>query len=365
MLRICFPVSRLSLTGDIMATSTISYEYNESGSWATITPYAGLYYSTDNGGTKTPITESRLPIVSTLTLYYRDATQNYCAFAVFFNGSSTISYTALVVSGMGCALSNGDNASGAITVVTDAMQKSEAGGDPVSITFAQPAPAPGQHVSGLTVNGSTTSPASIAAGGAATIAYQYAADPPAEPVTLTFRQPEEGQNKVNQVRVSVNGGALSTASPVEIPAGSSAEIEYSYQPFDDYVGPVLYQPVSSENDNLIITPVDDKLSYRRVKNLTQVPLAKGTAYTIPINDETDGLLILLHDETSELALGAMDSENHSLVIGAHVSESNGEFAVQRLGDSLGIFSTVYAIAATNDGIEINVEHTNTDTPEVQ
>lgn len=323
MLRICFPVSRLSLTGDIMATSTISYEYNESGSWATITPYAGLYYSTDDGGTKTPITESRLPIVSTLTLYYRDATQTYCTFAVFFNGSSTISYTALVVSGMGCAISNGEQASGSLTVVTDAMQKSEA-------------------------------------------------DPPAKPVTLTFAQPEEGQNKVNQVRVSVNGGALSTASPVEIPAGGSAEVSYSYTPFDNYLGPNKKQPVSFDVDttSLIITPVVDNLYYSYLSEITnRTKMNMGTEYRLKLynNDNVLDRLTIYQKKDSNYAAFAQTAffggKNRPAVVGPHISALSGYVAIQFLYPEAN--STEWLIADTTDGIEVTVNHTDTTTPEVQ
>ena len=356
-----------------MATSTISYSYNESGSWAEITPYTGLYYSSDNGATKKPITDSRLPITSTLMLFYRDETQSYCAFAVFFNGSSTISYTALVVSGMGCTISNGDNASGAITVVTDAVQKSEAGGVPVFITFAQPAPPTGQHVSGLTVNGSTTSPASIAAGGTATIAYQYAADPPAEPVTLTFAQPEEGQNKVNQVRVSVNGGVLSTTSPVEIPAGGTASLEYSYQPINSYAGSIIRQPVSYSysSHNLTITPVVDGLGFRYYQDSDISPMTKGTQYELSTYKDTeDNLLMVYYTKEGESSFLVMycaqqqlaDSEQMIwVVIGVGVSNYGITLRPMAIHPS----EAEYIIGETQNDILIDVNYTNTTVPEVQ
>lgn len=350
-----------------MATSTISYQYNESGSTATITPYAGLYYSDDMGATKHPITNNLLPIVSTLTLYYQDVTQAYCAFAVFFNGSTTVSYTALVVNGMGCAISNGDQASGAITVVTDAVQKSEAGGDPVSITFAQPAPPSGQHVSGLTVNGSTTSPASIDAGGTATIAYQYTADPPAEPVTLTFSQPEEGNNKISQVRVSVNDGALSTTSPVEIPAGGTAKVQYSYQPFDEYIGPVINQPVSITTNpwEVVITPVVENMFYTYYSTPDdKTVMTINQEYRIPtfVTNESNYLIIGLTYENEDFYF-------------LYTANINDEWAVYGPGNNQGHMvckvisnnpqQTTYTIGDFADSISVNVVHENTTTPEVQ
>lgn len=350
-----------------MATSTISYQYNESGSTATITPYAGLYYSTDMGATKLPITNNLLPIVSTLTLYYRDVTQTYCAFAVFFNGSTTVSYTALVVSGMGCAISNGDQSSGAITVVTDAVQKSEAGGDPVSITFAQPAPPSGQHVSGVTINGSATSPVSVNPGGTATLAYSYANDPTPEPVTLTFPQPEEGNNKISQVRVSVNDGALSTTSPVEIPAGGTAKVQYSYQPFDEYIGPVINQPVSITTDpwEVVITPV--------VENMFYAYYSTPDAKTIMNANQEYRIPTFVTNEGNYLFIGlTYGNENVNLLYAANIGNS---WAVYGPGSASGhlacrVISTnpsqsTYTIGDFAESISVNVVHENTTTPEVQ
>lgn len=216
-----------------------------------------------------------------------------------------------------------------------------------------------QNTQGNRTTGNTTTTAS------GTLCYNI--DTPAEPVTLTFPQPEEGNNKISQVRVSVNDGPLSTTSPVEIPAGGTANVQYSYQPFDEYLGPVINQPVSITTNpwEVVITPVVENMFYTYYSTADdKTTMTINQEYRIPtfVTNESNYLIIGL----------TYENKDFNFMYAAHLNDgwalygpgSNQGHLVCRV-ISLNPQQTTYTIGDFADSISVNVVHENTTTPEVQ
>lgn len=290
--------------------------WNESGTPIILSSADGIYMSTDSGVTVVPANTS-ITLNDQLALYVK-AGSTYAAFYVIRSeGASAIgSYISLL---------NGVATIGAVNVST--LQD-------VKVCLVDGIPADS-----------------------------------VKPVSVVFDQPEEGQTKVNQVRVSVDGGTASTTSPVEIPAGSAAQVEYSYQPFDAYIGPTILQNVamSPDTQEVLITPIVDNLGYKYYSDGTYTPMTKDQQYTIPTHkgdDNTDYLAIgaVVDGKFSNVCYCALIGDKWALYCPGCLSNS-GQIVTRVI--STRPTSTSFILGKIENNISISVNHDNTTTPEVQ
>ena len=156
---------------------------------------------------------------------------------------------------------------------------------------------------------------------------------------------------------------------VEIPAGSAAEVSYSYQPFDAYIGPTILQPVSISPDTweVSIAPVVDNLGYQYYRDSSFTPMTKGQNYTLPTHkddDTTDYLLIGANVEGSFtfICYCAMIGDGWAMY-SPGVLNSSGQIVTRVISNSP--TSTDFILGKIVNNIEISVNHDNTTTPEVQ